>query len=481
MTTGLTPSLVRVPTPYALANPTTGIVLPVAEGRNVIGRSAVPCSDVGFINLDSPRSAISRLHAVIDVAPNHDAWISDCRSTNGTVLAIRGGTGTILEPERFYQLTPGAKVTVGDVELEFVSHSGFKEAPAPAPATSQQPALIRARSKSRQGSQSSVALRPVSVPAQADNSTTTAAVHSPPSDARGISAAAAQNVVEAACNIPARCPTASGAIASVVDLKAGSLVAAIQQLQDGTASRNSNGQNPSSRPYLDDSPTEKFVTREKPTSSKKAREEAQTPSSPLRPSSSHPKTKAPRVEKTVPPPAAKAPPKLLDRRKLCVCLSGMDSAEKQSIAKSVVTMGGRIVEEISDATLLVVKYPPPRTPKFIIAIGMGVPIVTPAYFAEGAPEAFAQYVPDLTHGKRHYASKDLVKVIAANAARGTLPLDGQVFNVQQMPAKTRPTVSDIIRACGGTVSTKKKEGAGVTTLTEDAESVYHAILSGGSS
>ena len=50
-----------------------------------------------------------------------------------------------------------------------------------------------------------------------------------------------------------------------------------------------------------------------------------------------------------------------------------------------------------------------------------------------------------------------------------------------MPAKTRPTVSDIIRACGGTVSTKKKEGAGVTTLTEDAESVYHAILSGGSS
>ncbi len=461
-----TPSLVRVPTPFALSTCDGSQLFPVAEGRNVIGRSAASCSEIGFINLDSPRSAISRLHAVIDIAPNHDAWISDCRSTNGTVVAQSSGVGLLLDPERFYQLTPGAKVTIGDVELMFLRHSGFKEGHSPAAATSQPPAAIRARSKSaasRQASQSAAAVN-------------AAADIEPPSDEDQphipvVSVVAAQCIADAASCFPASCPPAVDS----ADLKGGSVVAAIQMLQE--PSRPSNGAASSSRPYLEDTPTELFVKETHLTrgTGKKLREEA--PQGPLQGGSCERKAKSARHEAQ--PSTIQTPgEKLVDRRRLHVCLSGMDSAEKQAIASSVTSLGGRIVEDVVEASLLVVKHPPPRTPKFLIAVARGIPIVTPKYFAADAPPQFAPYVPDMSHGVRHYSSKDITRAILANSAKGAPALTGRAFNVQQMPAKLRATVADIIRGCGGTVSTKKKEGPDVTVLTEDAEDVYHSILSG---
>ena len=79
--------------PYSLVSPVTGFTAPLFQGRNVVGRCAAAVDVVSFINLDSPRSAISRMHAVLIIAPNNDAWVYDARSTNGTQIAVNSGLG----------------------------------------------------------------------------------------------------------------------------------------------------------------------------------------------------------------------------------------------------------------------------------------------------------------------------------------------------------------------------------------------------
>lgn len=85
-------------------------------GRNVIGRGTAPVGAPHFICLESPRAAVSRYQAVIDIAANGDAWVRDCNSTNGTFLSQRGhDTGMRLESDCCYMLCAGCRVTFGDV------------------------------------------------------------------------------------------------------------------------------------------------------------------------------------------------------------------------------------------------------------------------------------------------------------------------------------------------------------------------------
>ena len=116
----------------------------LVEGKHVIGRSAVPLEDRWFVNLESPRSAVSRNHAAVVVCRNGDAWVEDNSSTNGTFLAIRDGDGVKLEPMHYYQLGSRAQVIVGDVEMVFTQEpgggAGASQMPARTPSRSAGPA-----------------------------------------------------------------------------------------------------------------------------------------------------------------------------------------------------------------------------------------------------------------------------------------------------------------------------------------------------
>lgn len=170
-------------------------------------------------------------------------------------------------------------------------------------------------------------------------------------------------------------------------------------------------------------------------------------------------------------------PTLVRPGKMRACLSGMDDKEKTSITKAISCLGGSVVDEVTSATLLVVNLPANRTPKFIIAVALGVPIVSKKYIEDGAPrDTIAQYVPELLHATHRYTSVEIARAIATHAARRSLPLDGLTFNLQTLPAKVRTVASDIIRSCGGTVPAKRKEGPDVVVLADDAESVYHKLL-----
>lgn len=90
-------------------------------GSNVIGRGPASLDGVSFIGIESPRGAVSRVQATIEIAPNGDAWVSDCGSTNGTYISVRPGTGIRLARDRFYQLSEGCTLVFGDVERRFVT------------------------------------------------------------------------------------------------------------------------------------------------------------------------------------------------------------------------------------------------------------------------------------------------------------------------------------------------------------------------
>ena len=99
-------------------HPITGVRQHVAiSADTIIGRREEP--ETGVINLHSPRSAVSRNHALLRVAANGDAFIMDLGSTNGTVISFHPGPGTVLEPKVFYMLREGTRCVFGDVELVF--------------------------------------------------------------------------------------------------------------------------------------------------------------------------------------------------------------------------------------------------------------------------------------------------------------------------------------------------------------------------
>jgi hypothetical protein len=82
----------------AAATPAAAVAaIALVEGRNIIGRSVQPIADPWFVHLESPRAAVSRAHAHIFVCANGDAWLEDCGSTNGTLVA--SGRGAALAAE----------------------------------------------------------------------------------------------------------------------------------------------------------------------------------------------------------------------------------------------------------------------------------------------------------------------------------------------------------------------------------------------
>ncbi|KAG5494156.1 hypothetical protein JKF63_01991 [Porcisia hertigi] len=398
---------------YALV--AQGRSYPLQTGKNVIGRSSVPVEGVSFINLESPLAAISRMQAILDVGPNGDAWVTDCNSTNGTFISIRPGPGTRLEANRYYQLSPGCRLLFGDVECTFET---LHEA---------SPRLEHL--------------------------------------ARSLDS-------------PSR-PTSKldtlGAVKDRTDTSA-----------KGNAVKYSSKHTTAHRsdvPYLDESRSlslEPVASGEPRPNGKTTRhEEAAMPptSLPLKrskvesaASSSGPKSKSAPTANTKNTASALAPRPL-------VCLSGMESDERAAVTKRVREVKGRVVDDVTKANILIVATPPVRTPKFIIAVALGLPVVSVEYLRDKKTELDdpREHIVSLKTDKHTYTAATLKKVIYRS---DTSPLlQGVTFNIAALSPKTKSVAATIIVSSGGKV-VRAKKGDGISLTDAHLDSLYDSILRG---
>lgn len=168
------------------------------------------------------------------------------------------------------------------------------------------------------------------------------------------------------------------------------------------------------------------------------------------------------------------------------CLSGMD-AEERDEATRLIRPHGKVVADISKANVLVVKVPAVRTPKFIIAIGRGIPVVAFTCFSSASEpitkEKLMSSVVSLTHEGKSYTNSFLQSVLTQSVV-GTPILTNLTFNLQNLPPKSRSVAKDVIVSCGGGVITRKPArgsggSASVTDIREDnLNDLYDSILSG---
>ncbi|KAK7197109.1 FHA domain/BRCA1 C Terminus (BRCT) domain/twin BRCT domain containing protein [Novymonas esmeraldas] len=374
---------------------------PLQVGKNVVGRSSVPVEGVSFINLESPQAAISRMQAFLDIGANGDAWISDCNSTNGTLLSIRPGPGIRLEANRYYQLSPGCRIVFGDVECTLEALSAAPSTPQAArrtppsrPSRKTEPLGTTARAEAQQQQQQQQrhsATRRSDLPYLDENGS--------PSLEPGTSGDVAAPTRKAARRGGAR--AASGRAASAAK-----------------------------------------------------RTKAETPASPSAPPS--------------PPPSIAAPH---------VCLSGMDGEERAAVTKRVRELKGRVVDDITKANLLVVATPPVRTPKFIIAVARGIPVVSVQYMCSEKAELadVRKNIVGLKMDQHTYTAAALEKVIYRADASPLLL--GVVVNVAALSSKTKAVAAEIITSSGGEV-VRAKKGGGVALTDDQLDHLYDSILRG---
>ncbi|GET92495.1 hypothetical protein, conserved [Leishmania tarentolae] len=389
---------------------------PLQVGKNVVGRSSVPVEGVSFINLESPLAAISRMQAFVDIGTNGDAWISDCNSTNGTFLSIRPGPGIRLEANRYYQLSPGCRIVFGDVVCTFEALS--EALPAP-----QHPA------------------HPLTSPSRSTRKTESLSSMNTFTESAGKTT-------------PARLP-----------------------------SKQANTHR-SNVPYLDESGSlqqEPVASRDTTLATKKtARHEQPEPTAPSQPLK---RTKVesaapslPTKKKVTPTAKATTAAKALAARPH-VCLTGMDSDERAAITKRVRELKGRVVDDITKANLLVVAAPPIRTPKFIIAVARGIPVVSVDYICNQRAELgdARHHIVCLKTDEYTYTAAELKKVIYRKD--GSPLLQGVSFNIAALSSKTKRVAAEIITSSGGEVVSTKKGGG--TVLTDgQLNKLYDSILRG---
>ncbi|ESL06127.1 hypothetical protein TRSC58_06204 [Trypanosoma rangeli SC58] len=397
---------------YFLLDAASGKRELLRPGKNVIGRSA-PVSaveGVSFVSVESPFATISRVQAVIEVAGNGDVWVTDCNSTNGTFLAVNAGHGIRLEPQRFYQLKPGNRVILGDVEMRLETAAcATDDAYAP----------------------KSVAT-PLSAPLSpnASDPTNLSGTHSDTlcasTDTRAATTAAIYSLVE-------RPSEFAKTGAKGTDLGSSHECALDEHLGDGVGLL----------PDLEASPTpgrKRHRTQHDTTSSGAV---ARSTSSP--------------------------------RRVQRVCFSGMDGTEKARAQKLAKKLGWQTTDKVIDAELLVVGSPVARTPKFLIAVGRGIPVATENVLENGDTAQLEKYVPALSHGSHTYSAVSLRKVIF-RTCRAPI-MQGMSFYLGALPQKVRGVAREIILGCGGEIARSPMNGA--RALTEESlDNIYDSVLRG---
>jgi hypothetical protein len=405
---------------------------PLQVGKNVVGRSSVPVEGVSFINLESPLAAISRMQAFVDVAANGDAWISDCNSTNGTFLSIRPGPGIRLEANRYYQLTPGCRIVFGDVECTFEMLGGTPHTPVqPTASLSSSSSATRLLRKTERLSATGAA---------------------------GNNAGTAQQSKQ---RMPLKeCGDSNGEHRGNIPYLDESGSPSQDQQSSGPGASPAEGRRSSitGRGSKRGSPASSTT----PAPAKKAKKEA-VPSTP--------RTRSTTAKSPTPVANNKAagPP--------VVCLTGMDSDEKTAIAKRVRQLKGRVVDDITKANLLVVAAPPVRTPKLIIAVARGIPVVSANYICNDQAELedARRHIVGLKTDQHTYTAAALEKVIFRKERQPLL--QGVRINISALSTKTKAIATEIITGSGGMVLRAKT--AGVLNVTdEQLDILYDSILRG---
>ena len=399
---------------------------PLQIGKNVVGRSSVPVDGVSFINLESPLAAISRMQAFLDVAVNGDAWISDCNSTNGTFLSVRPGPGIRLEANRYYQLTPGCRIVFGDVECVFEVLSGHTHT-AGNTNTSPSSSTARASRKTErlQVTGATADLKPHGDKGKTPDKADSSKVHR--------------------SDVPYLDESAS------LSRENSSSPVAPTEVGGKTTTKKGGKRNAPSSASLSPAPQKKVKKEATPAASGTLAEAAKSSSRPSAPNTS-----------TAPP---------------VVCLTGMDSDERAAITKRVRQLKGRVTEDITKANLLVVAMPAVRTPKFIIAVARGIPIVSVKYVCNDQAELedARHHIVGLKTDQHTYSAAALESVIYRKDRRPLL--QGVRINVSALPNKTKSVATEIITASGGAVIRTKKADA--LNLTEDqVDTLYDSILRG---
>lgn len=528
--------------PYVLLNMVTGVTFPLFEGRNVIGRSPSPIHDVFFINLESPRSAISRVHAEIVVAPNGDVWVADAKSTNGTHIAVREGAGIALEVDRSYYCVSGTRMLFGDVELTLViddtlmgesqlgvalgliaaqgdmmdaamvpSYFARISSPSPGPHASSLPLVprtlsdlpvgfvTRARSHSTsRRSSSQPRSRTSKVEDESEVEKIPVKVNFPFAGSADRMAAQLLNAGSSGASVggplPPSVPAASvvgGANATVIGAPTSS------EERSGEQQRTSTGSNRSLIPYLqdvDDDDEKVPIAKAPAPAAARQQEPSAPPAGRQKKPAAAPKATVRGKQKQSRDgdegEEAEAPPKKDSRVEpsvapVTVCLSGFDSKEKDVLTKLVKSRKGAVIDNMADKNVdvLVVREPPTRTPKFLISMGRGRPIVTSRFLEDAAPLSRAfEYLPDLLHNGVRYTGKKMQQVLqnvqsstdAAIKAEGVLR--GRSFFISETVGAAKQVLVDVIKGCGGQISRKKNDDD--VDLVTDADEVYRKLLTG---
>lgn len=487
-----------VPIKYALLNAATSYPYPLFEGRNVVGRSPTAIDDVFFINLESPRSAISRMHAVVIVVPNGDVWIYDAKSTNGTHVSVREGLGIMLEAERIYQLTPGTRILFGDVELTLVVDDSNEEtselrtsvhaAAAAAGVPSHVPRTLSDLP------QNIFLARSSSAPRLRSQSQGRSALSAPPRMAPGVvdSMPACPPMSSSADVCAAEAFADSNSFSEIQGTKSSNNAAQKQGISPdarpgggstGSNSKGVGGSNKKSVPYLLDSQPELAPGNDKSTPIKKPRPNSNCDDEP--PAKSRRKQKnndAATAQKDVPVTTTSTAASSRWHENLKVCISGFDSQAKEVVEKLIKERKASIVNNVADCTVLLVKHPAPRTPKLLIAMGKGIPIVTSQFFEDTAPvDKASDYFPDLVHNTTKYVAKklqhvcSLVKSKQERDGNRSGVLQGKSFFISDSVGDAKSVLTDVIKGCDGSISRRK---CGDATIITNVDDFYHELLTG---
>ncbi|RNF26560.1 uncharacterized protein Tco025E_01163 [Trypanosoma conorhini] len=185
-----------------------------------------------------------------------------------------------------------------------------------------------------------------------------------------------------------------------------------------------------------------------------------------------------RVERETTPPRGAARPVFSPLRARWVCFSGMDGTEKARAQKLAKKLGWQTTDKITDADLLVVGSPVARTPKLLVAVGRGIPVVTENFLENGDTAQLEKYVPALSHGSRTYSAASLREVIFRPGK--TPVLQGMSFHLGALPQKVRGVAREVILGCGGEVARTQAKGARVLT-EESLDKIYDGVLRGDAS
>lgn len=461
-------------------------------GKNIIGRGSVELKGISYVEISSPNCSVSRIQANIEICPNGDAWICDCNSTNGTFLAVNKNCprnaenemdhlGICLKEKYYYQLSEGCRITFGDVRRVFKrisvpeeklgenegkeekqkAHpherkehaaeekragrisSSLKTSGDPSSGLNTHPNTITSTSrKSHQNEEGEEKMQRASYVGHD--------VHLPymSSGAEGMallaSSPGASTTMSVSRSISATTAPAS-TVAAVGPRRGKKTTAASEAIEVGAGAA-----------VPVEGGLEQYATP-----SREHHRSRSTPSS----SCSAPEAKKYRREEVQP----------VGRGKYSVvaCLSGMEESEREEANKAVKKVG-KVVDDITKASVLIVRLPAVRTPKFITAIGRGIPVVGLEGFKEwsagsscsDAEDDLLNHVVSLSHGKTEYSSATLRQSIAhrreeknrrkkqgeEQEGRGLAPaLDGHTFSLEDIPAKVKEVATDIITGCGGKV------------------------------